>query len=158
MGKIYSDDDRALALAAIEANGGDIVKAARFCGIHVNTLRYWAKGGAVNKNTTKLRIQKKASIADRLEAIVHSLIDAMPDKIEEATLQQVSTSIGIAVDKMRLLREEPTNISANLNSPEARMERLAAIFDSVSANRGGGDPPHGQPGSDDGGGEQPTVH
>jgi len=38
------------------------------------------------------------------------LVSVAPDKVGEATLQQIMTSAGIAIDKMQLLRQQPTSI------------------------------------------------
>ena len=125
----YSEDDRAVALAALDAHEGNVLKAAAFCKIPRKTLEYWRDGGAVNKPVAELRQIKKGELADRLEALAQLLVDAAPSKIAEASLQMVATSLGIAVDKMQLLRNKPTTITDDLsNYSDTELDRrIAAI-------------------------------
>lgn len=153
----YTDEEKGEALAVLQSCNGNASEAADLLGIPRQTLQHWAKG-ETNSAVPIIGQEKKESLADKLEGIAYKLADAMPDKIEEATLQQIATSIGITIDKMRLLREEPTNISKSLASPEARMERLNSIFDAAAARRSGHDPANGQPGSDTSAGGATTVH
>lgn len=101
----YSDNDRATALAALDANGGNVKATARQTGIPIGTIRHWR---ATEAGGAELRTQKKVDLASELEAIALRLVAALPDKIGDASLQQVATSLGIAVDKMQLLRGQPT--------------------------------------------------
>jgi len=57
-----------------------------------------------------LRHQKKDDLAIALEELAYRLVSVAPDKVGEATLQQIMTSAGIAIDKMQLLRQQPTSI------------------------------------------------
>jgi len=52
-----------------------------------------------------------------MEDIAWQLAEAIPDKINNAPLGQTMISLGIAIDKMRLLREDSTSIT------ESRSER-----------------------------------
>ncbi len=129
--KRYSDNDRALALAALAANAGNITRTAKDLGIPAGTIRGWAKG-LCHPDVADLRDQKKPALADALEAVVRGMVAALPAKIEAAPFQQVATSIGILIDKMRLLRNEPTEIARTegaANDPlTARIDSLAAAF------------------------------
>ncbi len=42
----------------------------------------------------KLGQDKKAELADRLEEVAHQLIEILPAKVSDATLQQVATALG----------------------------------------------------------------
>lgn len=105
----YSDDDRANALAAVAANGGNVELTAAQLGIPESTLRSWVKGDR-HPEAAHLCDEKKGPLADHLEAIAWRLADVLPDKLPAAGLQQVATSLGIVIDKMQLLREKPTGI------------------------------------------------
>lgn len=104
----YTDADRASALAALDANEGNIRKTARDTGISASTITGWRDTRTLEG--TEVRAQKKAELADKLEDVAHKLVDALPSKLSEANLQQVATSLGITIDKLRLLREESTAI------------------------------------------------
>jgi hypothetical protein len=57
--------------------------------------------------------------------VVRQLVDAIPDKVQEATLLQLATAFGIIFDKLQLLKGDPTNI--NRNEPETDAEAIARI-------------------------------
>ena len=139
----YSDAERAEALAALDANGGDVSKTARQLGIPRVTLLGWASG-RVHPSVSELRQSKKEGLADRLEAVAHQLLDLFPDKAKDANLQQVATSFGIAIDKMRLLREQPTSIAGRELTDDERVDRLNTLYERIRA-RGTGQPANGVP-------------
>lgn len=106
----YSDEDRSDAVAALCANGGNVKRTARELGIPEKTLANWAKGDR-HPEAAAAAEEKKGPLADRLEQVAWQLADAIPGKLDAAPLQQVATALGIVVDKLRLLRNEPTSIS-----------------------------------------------
>ncbi len=124
----YSDDRKAEILAAVDANGGNVKDTADQLGIPSQTIDYW-KQGHVHADVLKIRDEKHLPLADRLEALAHQLVDVLPDKIPDASLVQAATAMAIAIDKMRLLREQPTSIpgKAELSDDElfTRLRRLA---------------------------------
>jgi hypothetical protein len=131
----YGDEERASALAALAANGGNIKRTANQLGIPEKTLSNWAKGishpeSAINGD------QKKGNMADALEAVAWKLIEVMPTKVSKATLSQVATSLGIAIDKMRLLREQATSISGQGGlTDEQRLECIREVLERVRRRR-----------------------
>lgn len=106
----YSDKEKATVLAALDANEGNVALTARQSGVPDSTLRGWAKGRGTPAEIAELREHKKEELSERLEAIAHQLVDALPGKIGEASLQQTATSLGITIDKMQILRGGPTDI------------------------------------------------
>src|SRR5690625_3701249 len=126
----YTDADRASALAALDANEGNLSKTSRNLGIAVSTLQRWIKDRAAD--LSDLRKEKKADLADKLEHVAHKLVDAMPEKLSEATLQQVATSLGITIDKLRLLREESTAIEEvrTSDAKQRLVDRLKKLHES----------------------------
>jgi transposase-like protein len=125
----YSDQRRAEALAALDANGGNLSKTSRDTGIPRQTLQEW-RDGRVPEGVPELRQEKKAALADRLEELAHTIVDALPGKVADAGLQQAATSLAIAIDKMQLLRGEATAIHGNRDLTEdERADRLAALLE-----------------------------
>lgn len=127
----HSDNRKAEALAALDANGGNVARTARQLGIPRKTLSEWAAGRGVAEDVAEIRQQKTEALADRLETIAHSLLDSFKDKLPDASLKDAATAFGIAVDKMRLLREEPTSIQkteAEL-TPEERAQRVRELLE-----------------------------
>jgi hypothetical protein len=55
----YSDEDRAEALAVLDANAGNLKRTARDLGIPRATLQEWA-GGRVSAAVPELRHQERA--------------------------------------------------------------------------------------------------
>jgi transposase-like protein len=117
----YSEDDRAAALAALLANGGNLKRTARDTGVPESTLRKWSRSvppaGGAQECAQKSAVSAEAvgragvSLAEKLDGLAHKLADAMPDKIPDATLSQTAVSLGVAIDKARLLRGEATSIN-----------------------------------------------
>lgn len=107
----YSDDFRANALAALAANGGDANATAKQLEIPRTTLRQWARG-ARHPEATQMSQEKRAPLADTFEDIAYRLLNGVTDeKIKSAEVSRLLTAAGISVDKMRLLRGQPTSIS-----------------------------------------------
>ena len=100
----YSDEQKALALAGLDANAGNVARTARQLGLPRKTLDQWAKG-RVPPGVANLRHQKKEALADRLEELAGRLLDAMPGKIAGASLIQLAVAVGIIIDKMVMLRQ-----------------------------------------------------
>jgi hypothetical protein len=123
MRRHYSDQEKAEALAALAANKGNVKLTARTLGIPRMTLAHWANGDC-SPEVTKLGHLKKGELASTLEALAHKHVDACPDKIADANLQATATSLGICVDKMLLLRGEPTEIKGQMTDQEAHEEIL----------------------------------
>lgn len=128
----YSDEERAQALAALAANGGNVCRTARDLGMSLHTLRAWASGRR-HPEAAQMSQAKKAPLADRLEELAGKLVDAVALKIDGANLSQLAVAMGIAIDKARLLRGEPTAIN------EEREDGRIAEFRKRYATALGGD-------------------
>ena len=146
----YSDEERANALAALDANDGDVSRTARQLGVPRKTLEDWAKGH-VHPAVAEVRQEKKGTLADAIEGVAWKLLDALPGKVPDADLRQTATALGIAIDKMRLLREQPTSITSDGLSDDERAARVAELLDAARARRdrqaheGGQEAANGQP-------------
>lgn len=112
----FSDNDKATALAALDANGGNVYKTARELGIGRTTLEGWAKGRGVNHAMPELRQVKKRELADKLELVAHRYTNhlLMKSTVTETSAKDSAITVGTAIDKMRLLRGLPTEIVAVL--------------------------------------------
>ena len=135
--RTYSDQEKSDALVALDANGGNLTKAAGATGIPISTIQLW-RDGHVHPAVTDFRNEKREPLADRLEALAHTIVDMLPEKLVTASAKDAAMSMGIALDKMQLLRGEPTNIHRDDNLPdEERADRAAALFDRARARRAG---------------------
>lgn len=124
----YSDDDRAAALCALDLHAGNASRAAKALGIPRVTLLQW-RDGRVPATVADLRNGKKADLSAKLEAIAHRCADLIPEKLEGASLRDLVGALHIAVDKMRILRGDPTVITETrqLSDTELR-ERLLSHY------------------------------
>jgi transposase-like protein len=109
----YSDAEKASALAALALNGNNVVKTARALGIPAKTLEHWKNGENQHADVAKIGDEKKQSLADRFENLIHEMLELVPGALEEASLSQLVVGIGVFTDKMQLLRGKDTARSTN---------------------------------------------
>lgn len=106
----YSDKEKATALAALDANEGNVAKTAKTIGIPRKTLSEWAVDRFVNEDVAEIRLDKKKELADELEDLAYQLVGAIPRFVRSpfTKLQEVANTLGIAIEKCELLRGRPT--------------------------------------------------
>ncbi len=100
----YSDEQRAAALARLDANGDNIKRTARETGIPEATIRNWARGTRAVPGGANLEAQKRADLGDELEEEARAVRAVLREKLASATFLQAVTGLGILVDKMCALR------------------------------------------------------
>jgi hypothetical protein len=122
--RVYSDDDKASALAYLQTNGGTIQQAARELGIANSTLHNWASGQFLSPKVAVRYGVIKKTLSEKLEDVAHKIIDAIPGKLDGASLKDLGTTLAQVIDKMRLLREEPTAIKQITSGRREMLERL----------------------------------
>jgi len=130
---VYTDDQRANALAALAANGGKetpgaISLTARQLGMPDRTLRQWANAER-RPQALALSEQRKGDLASAFEVIAWQILDSIcPEDFKKEPLSRRMVAAAIAVDKMRLLREQATHLSGQTMDPEARDKRLLELL------------------------------
>jgi hypothetical protein len=82
-----------------------------------------------------LRHQKRGDLADRLEAVAHELLDALPAKIKDAPLNQLAVALGILIDKLILLRRQSATPAGGELGDEERIARLRQLAERVRHRR-----------------------
>jgi len=113
----YTDDERATALAAVCASGGNVREASRVSDIPRSTIREWMAESP--ETVARLAQQKTADLAVLMEDIAYkaagiqrALLDyvAPADRIEVALDHwgDVNRAMGTAADKAQLLSGQPT--------------------------------------------------
>ena len=120
MRRAYSDSQVAEALAVVDACGGNVQRASKTTGVPRKTLEGWTNGRSqrvsapeIVDEVAELRHEKRGDLASKMEEVAWRLAEAIPSKINDAPLNQIALSLGIVIDKMRLLREESTAINEN---------------------------------------------
>ena len=126
----YSDEEKAEVLAALKVNGGNIKLTTIETGVPWATIKQWSVGLYIHPTVIASNAEKLEALDKRLENLSHQLCGAIPGKMDEATLQQTAVSLGILIDKMRLLREQSTSISGKAETTDdellEQLRRLAA--------------------------------
>jgi len=102
----YSESEKGTALAVLTANGGNLLKTSRDLGIPRQTVQSWRQGVGITPAIAENSAHKKALLADKFEEFVRVCLDACmdPDRIAQASYFDLMRAMGIAVDKMVLLR------------------------------------------------------
>ena len=131
----YTDEDRYIALAAVDLNGGNVYRTAVALNIPAKTLDDWVKARIKRMETraeefAKGRNEKRGDLAAKLEDVAHTIVEAMPSKVAKATLSQSAVAVGIAIDKVRVLRSQGLE-----PDPEAELCRILGIHRSQLPDR-----------------------
>lgn len=124
----YSDNDKASALAALDANEGNVNLTSKQIGVPRKTLGEWAQNRHVSHDMAELRHDKKEGLATIIEMAVREMIGASATKLNGANFQQLWTGVGIGVDKIQLLKGEPTAITGTALSEEDRAAKLTEMM------------------------------
>jgi hypothetical protein len=134
MGKQYTDDDVATALAFLEASGypnkkGSLELASRHTRVPTRTLRRWYIGQMhpVSDNNVA---RKKVDLAEALDNELAEIFAALMDARDEASYKDLATAAGIFIDKKQLLTGKPTARIATVQEELAETpedERAAVI-------------------------------
>jgi len=131
----YTDQDKAAALAYLQSKGWRIAEAARDLGMPEDTLRSWAAGKRLPPGVREKYDEIKQGLSLKLENIANQIIDAIPDTIPTASLKDLGAILSVVIDKMRLLREEPTAITESMDRRamlEGLIERTMKEFSGMT--------------------------
>lgn len=136
MCRTYTNEQKSLALVAYTLCNHNATATARYCAanhdfnVSADQITRWTRGISISADSADDAEHLKKSLADRAEAMAGKLLDRVEATIGTGTLMQASTSFAIMVDKMRLLREEPTSINASMRSltPEQLLDEINAII------------------------------
>lgn len=126
----YSDSEKASALAALDANGGNVNQTAKQLSIPRKTLAMWASNRHLSADVADIRQEKKKELSEKLEDLAHAIVDILPAKLESTPVRDLAGALIVAVDKMQLLKGAPTNISKDV-SERSNEERAARILELV---------------------------
>lgn len=128
----YTDEEKAAAVAAVAANGGNVKGTADKLGIPPKTLENWLKQTTC-PHIANIGEQKKASLAIQLKALAEKLVGIAEKKAESLNAKDAMIAAAVAIDKARLLENEPTVINEQRGSVTHRIEHLASAFAAAAA-------------------------
>lgn len=112
----YSRQQIEEALAAVAANDGNVHHTARQLGIPPQTLDHWVKRERVLSDVQKL---KRDELSSKLETIAHRLSNSILEHdLDIVPLAAKATAMGITIEKMQLLRGQPTSITEQTSNGE----------------------------------------
>lgn len=125
----YTDVQKAMAVEIVRRSGGrfdsetlsTVRDALDAPNLSVSTIYGWVKSEKP-ETVTETRTIKKESVQEavaqaldvKLEAAAHRFVDRAVAVADEANAKEAMTAAAIAIDKMRLLRNLPTEIVAVL--------------------------------------------
>lgn len=140
----FSDNDKAAALAALDANGGNVLRTAKQLNVPRSTLQEWANG-RVSHDVPELRQQKRQDLHSLFMDEIYAIAELLPTKRHEATYSQLATAAGIFTDKVQLLTgkaTQRTETSAKVEHAiqEDTFEQLSAVIQILN-DVGAFDPP-----------------
>lgn len=113
MARQYTDNEKALALAELAAQSGNVSATSRVLGIPGRTLAHWQESVREQGSyLATLANSKKTDLASSYEAVAEKAVGLLlhGQKLETASGQQLATVAAICTDKARLLRGEPAGI------------------------------------------------
>ena len=127
----YSEQDIAVA-QAYAATAPNMTVVAEDLGIPYRTVHSWLSKEPRQMPDSATVEKVREAMADRLEALAHKAIDQANDQMHKASASQAAVVVGIAVEKMRLLRDQSTsNLLTNLSETEAEQRAAALIAKTV---------------------------
>lgn len=126
----YSVERKAEVLALVQANGGNVKRTADQTGIHHATIQYWI---ANPNRLAGIQQHKVVELAEKLENIANQCADLLPAMLPAASVREVVGAMGQSIEKMQLLRGEPTSITGSAVSEEERQAKLNGIFERIQA-------------------------
>jgi transposase-like protein len=128
----YCDTEKAAALELLATYDGNVARTADELGIARVSLLSWQQEAEAGRllDVERLRPLIRKVLDEECEAAAREFIAAarLPEKVEKAGTLQLMTSAGIAIDKMRLLREQATSIHTQQLSDEERIARLNELL------------------------------
>lgn len=143
--RTYDDKFRASSVLMLSAQGypdapGALAYVAKHLDVPASTLKGWFQGTS-NPPPANIREEKKSDFKTLFTDEIYSILGVLPDKRDEATYQQLVTSMGIFFDKIRLLDGLPTeviSITADLDALAKRKglntaDAIRALKDQMSA-------------------------
>jgi hypothetical protein len=136
----YSDQDRAAALAAYDAEPptpGRQTRAANVAGVPRESLRAWLRDRE-NAAPANVRQETTEALSDMFDRVCRTALGmaagAMQGDAEPARLKDYMVAAAIAVDKAQLLIGQPTARVASMNEDQ-RIQRAAELISIVEERR-----------------------
>jgi transposase-like protein len=121
----YPEELKASIIAAIEANGGQIRPTARLFNLPYDTVHYW---WTHSERFRQIQSPSATNLAAKLENIAHQYTDSLAEHdMALVTARDKAAIVSNTIDKMQLLRGEPTSITLNVERNDLTILLQSAI-------------------------------
>ena len=126
----YPDEVKAALVAAIAANNGNVHGTAKLFDVPHDTAYYWWYN---SDRYSEVQKQKgKLSLADGIEQIAEKARDSLLEHdFSIVSARDKASILGIAVDKMQLLRGEQTAIVGQVERTDVTVILQTALSDAI---------------------------
>ncbi|MEP7293729.1 MAG: hypothetical protein ABI835_18220 [Chloroflexota bacterium] len=125
--KHYSLRTKAAVLAALDRNGGHITRTSLQTGVSRGTVSRWAREAQQRTADEKeAALKKEMPLDEQLEQLARQMVDVMPEKVEEATLQELARALPIV---LKTLKETRTSMERSSNV----REKFALLLNDLTA-------------------------
>jgi hypothetical protein len=112
----YSEDFKASIVQAVANNNGNVLATSKLFNLPRDTVYYWWR-----HSDRYLEVQQpsQGSLADQCEGIARNLAESMgAHDLSIVPLHHKASAFGVVVDRMQLLRGQPTSITENVDRQE----------------------------------------
>jgi len=130
----YTDEQKTAALVAYDVCDNNAVHAATYCQNHYkfkvshDQITRWSRGEYIAESVRNNAKRIKGQLADKCEQVAHLCYDMLPDKLPETSARDLAAIGNIAVNNMRLLREQATTITNAQITDEDRLRELQELM------------------------------
>ncbi|MFN8451027.1 MAG: hypothetical protein U0521_21230 [Anaerolineae bacterium] len=133
--KRYSVARKLAALAVLDRNGGNLYQTMKETGIPEGTLSNWVKAQQEGRlPIIESALSGDASLDDQLEHLARQMVAVMPEKLDEASLQELARSLTIILDTLKETRTEKEKTSHAREKLAEILERYAAAGGEAGAS------------------------
>lgn len=125
----YPVELKAAVIAAIEQNGGNVLATSKLFNLPPDTVRYW---WANSDRFREIQTASVANLADKLEDLAQNTADSMTEHdLSVVTYADKARALGIVIDKMQLLRGQPTEIAVSASKVDLTVTLTEALSDVI---------------------------
>jgi transposase-like protein len=126
----YPEETKAALVAAIEANNGNVHATAKLFDVPHDTAYYWWYNS--DRYSEFQKRVGKLSLADGIELIAEKAKDSLIEHdFSIVTARDKAAILSVAVDKMQLLRGQPTSITESLDRQELTLVLQSALDEAI---------------------------
>lgn len=125
----YPEELKAAVISAIEANGGQIRPTAKLFNLPYDTVHYW---WAHSERFRQIQPASAQNLADKLENLANDTADSLlQHDFSIVAARDKAAVMAVAIDKMQLLRGQPTEIVERVDSTKVLLLLADALAPAI---------------------------